>query len=736
MRKLLLPTILVLTTLCMGYSQSQDKAVTFAPIDPSKSLQAKKISKRLTVDGKLTEEEWKTADSIDNFFEVQPIQGARANPTTKVKVLFDDRYLYIGSFNYDSLGRIGIRVPDLRRDFDFFTNDLFGVNIDPFLDKRNAVAFQTNPHGAQRDLLCFDDQFFDREWDALWKVRTSRTDSGWVAEMAIPWKTLRYPKINTEWGINFMRRARRSNQSSTWNPYPRATNNYRMSYAGKITGLEPPPQSANIRINPFFLLDGNSKRVNDVSESSSIEPKLGGEIKWAINPHTVLDLTFNTDFAQADVDRQVNNLTRFSVFFPERRQFFLENASLFNVGLSESIQPFFSRKIGLDPAGNPIPLDAGVRLVSRDQNRNFGGMIVRQRANAGFPAATYAIGRYSKNFGNQSRVGGIITSKLQDAQDTVAATQNFTYTGDAFFRFSDALTWNVVGSASTTTNKDNGYSAVSQLEYSSNQWSLYYWQTLVDKNYDPQVGFIYDRNIINTDFGGYRIIRKAWVPKPFRQVDPGFYYHMFHRASDGKLLQIELEAFPLYFVFLSGAFAHFFVIPTWQFLPEDISIVGIPIAVGDYHYTRYRFNYGNDQSKKFAYSLRYETGGYYNGKLDSWSASARYSPLPQIALSVNYQHNEFSELGDQKTNKTTDLITPEMRLALNPRLQLISFYQYNSAVNWGVLNTRLSWEYQPLSFVYFVYNDSRQDVFNSVTQFTDRTQNQSSIFKLTFMKQF
>jgi len=486
--------------------------------------------------------------------------------------------------------------------------------------------------------------------------------------LIIPWKTLRYSKTNKEWRINFMRRTRRTNQSSTWNPYPRASNNYHTACAGEIIGLEPPPPSANIRVNPYFLLDGNSKRVNDKPESFSTEPKLGGEVKWAINPHTVLDLTFNTDLAQADVDRQVNNLTRFSVFFPERRQFFLENASLFNAGLPESIQPFFSKKIGLDPTGNPVPIDAGVRLVSRDQNRNFNGMVVRQRENINSPAASYVIGRYCKNFSNQSRVVALITSKLQDARDTLAATQNFTYTGDAFLRFSYALTWNVVGSASTITKKQNGYSFVSQLQHASNQWYLYYWQTLVDKNYDPQVGFVYYRNIVNTDFGGYRIFRKLWMPKPLRQVDSGFYYHMFHRASDGKLLQVELEAFPLFFVFLSGAFANFYIVLPWQFLPEDISIVGFPIGTGNYQYTRYRFSYGNDQSKKFSYSLRYETGNYYNGQLDSWVASARYSPLPHIVLSVNYQHNESRELGDQKINETTDLVTPEMRLVLNPRL--------------------------------------------------------------------
>lgn len=724
----------------VSLAQSQDEVTIFPPIQPPKQIRAYKISERISIDGKLTEAQWKDADSVANFFQVQPLQGERANPDTQVKVLFDDRFLYIAAFNYDSLGKKAIRVPDLSRDFQFFTNDIFGVSLDPFMDKRNASVFQTNPYAAQRDLLAFDDQLFDRDWDALWRVRTHRTNIGWSTEMAIPWKTLRYPKDSTTWGINFLRIARRLNQSSSWNPYPRATNNYRMAYAGKVTGLKPPPPAANIRVNPYFLYDVASQQRNSEEISSRNEPKLGGEVKWAVNPNSVLDLTFNTDFAQADVDRQVNNLTRFSVFFPERRQFFLENASLFSVsqteGIAQVIQPFFSRSIGLDANGNPIPIDAGARFVSRTQNRNYGGLLVRQRSNAVSQAATFVIGRYSKNFGKENHFGGMVTSKTSDATANAPSTQNFTYTSDAYFRFSDALTWNVMGSLSTTSQKNNGYSAVSQVSYRSNKFYGYYYQSVVSKDYDPQAGFLYSKDIINTDFGGYRIIRKNWVPKKLRQIDPGLYTHIYHRASDGKFLQAEIEAFPFYTIFQDGGVAYAYIVPTWQSVQEPLRILGTPVATGDYYYTRYRFYYGNDQSKKFSYGILYETGNYYNGQLDSWILNARYSPMPHIALSLNYQHNSIGNFGENSISKETDLITPQIRLALNPRLQWITFYQYNTAVNSGVLNSRLSWEYEPLSFVYIVYNDTQQDAFNTTSLLTDRLRTQSGIFKITFMKQF
>ncbi len=717
------------------YCQSQDEAASFAPITPPRFLQARKIERRLTVDGRIDEAEWSLADSVGNFFQVQPIQGAFANPDTRVRILYNSQFLYIAATNYDSLGRAAIRAPDLKRDFDWGYHDTFGISLDPFCDKRNAQIFQTNPFGAQRDLLAFDDEFFDRDWDALWRVRTQRTSYGWTAEMAIPWKTLRYPKEDSVWNVNFLRIARRKNQYSSWNPYPRSTNSYRMAYAGLVRGLRPPPPSANLRFNPYVLYNTSRSLLNGDRMGTLHEPKLGGEVKWAISPNTVLDLTFNTDFAQADVDRQVNNLTRFSVFFPERRQFFLENASLFNVGMVESIQPFFSRRIGLDGSGNPIPIDAGIRLVSRDLRKSYGGMLVRQRSNDMYPASTFAVGRYSRNFGTQNRFGGIITAKLDDARDTVGAMHNFTYSGDAYFRLSNTVFWNVTGSVSTTSEKASGYSFVSQLQAQHNQYYLYYYQTVISNNYDPQVGFIYDRNIINTDFGGYRIFRKSWVPRFLRQVDPGGFAHIYHRATDGKFLQAQLELFPLYVITQTGGAGYAYVVPTWQSLPDPIRILDVPIGRGQYYYARYRFYYGNDQSRKFSFGVQYETGKYYNGRLVSWNLNCRYSPIPQVAFSVNYQHNQIDGLGEAGVSKTTDLVTPQLRLALNPRLQWITFYQYNSAVERGVLNTRFSWEYQPLSFLYVVFNDSRYQQFNTVESRSDVYQNQSGIFKITWMKQ-
>ncbi|TAF91125.1 MAG: hypothetical protein EAZ47_10335 [Bacteroidetes bacterium] len=314
------------------------------------SVYATAATEPVTVDGKLNETDWQKAPIVSQFFRTEPRQGGSYKFATQVRILFDKKNIYFGVFCKDSTGRKGIRVQDLRRDFLFGQNDIFFVQLDPQNLQRFCVSFQTTPYGNQRDLQVFDDDIRDNDWDALWKVRTQITDSGYYAEFAIPFVSLRYNKPketdSVSWGITFSRLARRSYEQTVFPAIPQAFSPYRMAYAAQLKGLKLPPPSINLRVQPYslFQYDKTTNAANETSAKSNI--KFGGELKWAINPHSVLDATFNTDFAQADVDRAVNNLTRFNVFFPERRQFFLENSGVY-AGNVDGIRPFFSRTIGL-----------------------------------------------------------------------------------------------------------------------------------------------------------------------------------------------------------------------------------------------------------------------------------------------------------------------------------------------------------------------------------------------------
>jgi len=343
----------------------------------------------------------------DGTLAILYLEGVYAEVTASFG--FDSRLALLGTdIAVGGVGRKAIRAPDFKRDFDFRSHDLVSIAFDGFNDKRNAMTFVTNAFGVQRDLLSFDDLYYDIDWDGLWKVRTNRTDSGWTAELAIPWQTLRYPRTTDtiqQWGFNIYRNRRLSNEVSSFSPFPRIFSSQRMAYAGLLSNLRPPPPKPNIRVLPYVLGSyDHYKNFDTTIKSEQTNLKVGGDIKWAINPNAVLDLTANTDFAQADADQQINNVTRFSVFFPEKRQFFLENASLFGIGISPSddgsggfmrVQPFFSRSIGLDTAGNPIPIDAGGRFVYRSDKRNYGVIAMRQRETSTSPGTNFFVGRFS-----------------------------------------------------------------------------------------------------------------------------------------------------------------------------------------------------------------------------------------------------------------------------------------------------------------------------------------------------
>ncbi|UFH55690.1 carbohydrate binding family 9 domain-containing protein [Spirosoma sp. KNUC1025] len=726
------------------------QAVIFAPPKKPRIIQAVEISDKLKVDGHLDEPEWQRAKPVNRFVQVDPKQGRPATFDTDVRVLYNRHFLYVAAINYDTLGRKAIRTPNFKRDFSTMANDLFGVVIDGFNDRRNAMTFATNPYGTQRDLLSFDDVLNDIDWDGFWKVRTSRTDSGWVAEIQIPWQTLRYARSadsTQSWGINFFRNRRYSNELSAWSPYPRAFTSSRVAYAGLIMGLKPPPPSPNIRVQPYVLLSDDRFNGTEIGHTQSAKIKLGGDVKWAINPNTVLDLTLNTDFAQADVDRQVNNLTRFSVLFPERRAFFLENASLFGAGLpgnantgeggSMIIQPFFSRTIGLatlpDGTSTPVPIDAGARLVYRSLNRNYGGMLIRQRGIPGSPTTDFAVGRYVENVGRQNRIGGLVTLKNVHAADSLTGRQNATIALDGFFRLNQTLSYSaMVINTLGSTGADRGMAGYSQLMYRTNQIVAWWTESIVTRNFNPEMGFVSRNDVIATTPGAYLVNRGRWLPRWVRGFEPGAFLELYHKASTGYLQEAQYNMNPVWLTFQNGGNIGLFVNPTFQRLDDgDYRPLSLNIASGKYRYVRYQIMFSTDPSKKLSFQLNGETGRYYDGQLNYGRGSMVLAPIPHMSFTLSGEVNNFDRVGGY--TGTIGLYSIESRMAVNPRLQLISFFQRNTYTDKNVWNIRLAWEFQPLSFLYIVYNNG---TYAGSLRATDRQQEQHIIGKLSYLKQF
>jgi hypothetical protein len=722
-----------------SFSFAQDAEI-FKPDSIKKRIEATPITTSLRIDGVMNDAEWKLAKPVSDFTQIEPYQGKQPNHRTEIRVLYNKNYLYFAIFAGDTLGKKAIRATDFKRDFNSRQHDLVGLSFDGFNDKRNAMALVTNPYGVQRDFLSFDDIYYDIDWDGLWRVRTARTDSGWVAEMAVPWKTLRYPKTDSliqNWGFNMYRNRRLTNEQTAFSPYPRSFTNTRMDYAGILTNLQPPPPSTNLRIQPYFLTSFDRYKNFD-NKPDKNNYKVGGEIKWAINPNAILDLTANTDFAQADADRQVNNVTRFSVFFPERRQFFLENASLFGVGVGPNddgsggymrVQPFFSRTIGLDNSGNPIPIDVGGRFVYRSLKRNYGAIAMRQREVGDSPGTNFFVGRYSENFGKQSRIGGLVTVKNQPN------STNLTGTIDGFFRLSESHSLNAMAVYSTSTNGGKeGFSGFAQYYYTTNQLKFWWTQSVVTKNFNPEMGFVSRSDVIGTTPGIFFFNRGKWIPfkKFIRAFEPGIMTEFYHQASTGKLIERQFNLNPVWFNFQRGGFFGYLVNPTFQRLTEPFVPLGVMIGTGDYNYVRHQIYASTNPSAVVSLQTEFNWGTYFNGRLNAHDIRLQIAPIPNISILARYNRNHFKDVGIDYTTTKVDLYSVEGRFALNPRVQLIGFYQKNSENLSQNYNIRLSWEYRPLSYIYVVYNHREFDnMFQKPTQIEDHV-----IAKISYLKQF
>ncbi len=744
MKKLLL----ILAASFLGYSLlAQESDGNFPPPDNPPVVEATRTTDKISIDGQLDEAAWQKASVIQEFFRMEPRQGGQYDYPTQVRLLFDEKNLYVGAFCYDSLGKAGRRVQDLRRDFDFSENDIFGIQLDPQNLKQYCVSFQTTPYGNQRDLQNFNDTNTDSDWNALWLVRTHPTDSGYFAEFAIPFKSLRYERPTDDpaaddpavgdpvtWGLTFYRLARREYEQTVFPAIPQSFSPYRMTYAAQLKGLELPEPSANVRIEPYLLYQYDDLKEGDV-RSTDGSVKVGGDVKWAINPRSVLDLTFNTDFAQAEVDRAVNNLERFNIFFPERRQFFLENSGIWAGASDRAVVPFFSRRIGLqgDFNAEPARIDAGARYTMRDEQRAIAGLYIHQAETENSPAASFGVARYLHNYGAENNVGVMLTHRLDEASPELglATSHNTTLTIDGFMRPKDEFTISYMVSGSRDNSNDTlGIAGNVFAGYSTNKFYLGWLTNFVSQNYNPDMGFVFQKNVIQHNPGGYFIWRPKGLPW-IRRFDPGVFVNYYHDANDPRnFQQANLFLFPIWLFFTNGSFVEYSILPTWQNINFGFAPLGISIAQDEYFYTFQRVRLNSDQSAKLSASGSIEWGGFYNGRRTSVEAGLRFVPIPHVALTADYEFINLKNLGELREDLRTHLTTLGARLALNPRVQLSAFYQYNTFDEQGRWNVRGSWEYRPLSFVYLVFNDTRIDGLENPLE------EQQLIGKVTFLKQF
>lgn len=697
------------------------------PPAPNKKLkiEAVKATQKILIDGKLLEKDWSNCIAAANFIQAYPNQGKAASYTTEVKILYDNENIYIGAICKNPGNKI--YVQDLRRDFLYGNNELFGVFLDPFQDVQNPIpSFLVTPYSSQRDLLIYDDRIFDLKWDAVWSSKSAITDSSWSTEIAIPWSTLRYPSDSTTWGINFNRNIRSLNEITGWSPWPMAYTVGRMSYAGLVTNLHPPKNKANIRLQPYTLLNS----TKNTRGQTNTKPQIGGEVKWLINTNTSLEGTYNTDFAQADADRQVVNLNRSSVYFPEKRQFFLENANLFSVGQDGILQPFFSRRIGLDENGNPLKINGGLRFIHQSAKRAFGAMFMQQADKDTSTKSYFGVIRGQQNIGVNNRIGTLIT--FQHDQKTNLSNTNVSI--DGYWRNVQSLYMRPMFSTSLGNNATKkGWAFFNELGYIKNNFSFLWYQTIVSRNYNPSMGFIARNNFINTQPQFTLNLRKHWLHDKITYFSPSVKANIYHTASNGKLEEASFTLIPFKVTFKNGEVFAFYFGQSSQYLNYVYQpIRNISVIPGKYQYKRNGFYFNTNLSAPWSIISEANWGGFYDGKLNSYFFSGRYVPIPNISIAIDFTYNYFLRLGLTKESVKTYLIAPELRFSLNPKVQLTGFYQYNTVSNTGGLNMRFAWEYKPLSFVYIVFNNLKT-IDTKLTQ--NAINDNTGILKISYIKQ-
>jgi len=682
-------------------------------------MRAVRIYERLDIDGSLDDAAWtRTRPSEEVWIQTLPDAGMPASEHTTIRVLYDDENLYIGAVMYDS-DPYNLIVPGLEQDFDTPNSDMFAFGLDTYHDRQNGFVFVVNPAGAVFDAQAFNDQRdLSTAWEGIVDVRTSVNDSSWIAEIRIPFATLRFNPVEGEqvWGLNLSRRIRRRNEDAIWAPIPLQFRVYKFSMAGTLVGLSDLPRGRNLWVKPYALgkyLDGVRQ------ELSATDGAVGLDVKWGLTSRMTLDLTVNTDFSQVEADAVQVNLTRFSLFFPEKRDFFLENEGTFGfqdislrnyrTGSSpRNFRLFHSRRIGLSSTREPLPIVGGARLTGRVGDRLEVGFLDMQTRSVDalsdgshYTAENFAVARVKGQLTRGSSIGGIFVNRQGTAEDG-SASFNRAYGIDA----SATLLQNLLLSAYWAKTDDSDpigddtSIGMFQAAWRSTIWNVSGLYKQVGDGFDPKTGFI-DRTAVRRYFGTVgvhpRVLRFG-----IREINPYIDFNAYTNLRghlETRSVQLGTNvSFP------SGGSFRVSVSDRYERLSEATSIGGALVATGEYQWLEPSLRLSTSGSRALYGTVSFRWGDFYDGSRTSMSGNVTYRPNEHVSLNAGVQHNDL-ELGG--TSFTADLFSGRVRYAHNTRTFFMAFVQYNEATDELILNTRFNLIHAPLSDVFLVYTERR-----------------------------
>ena len=671
----------------------------------TKRVAAVRIAEPIVIDGVLDEAAWSLAEPAVDFHQQFPDEFAPATERSTVRFLYDNEMLYIGAMLSDGEPDRLI-IDSLRRDFSNFQTDSFLVVLDTFLDQRNGYGFVTNAAGAQRDVQASDNgRRNDGNWDGAWIVRSTVTESGWSTEMAVPFKTLRFPPGDEQqWGLNMQRVIRRKNEFVTWSPVPRQFSHYAVGYAGLLTGISGIQSGSDLRITPFttgqFTSRSPGRRTWDNDGDAGVD------MKWGVTSSLLLDASYRTDFSQVEADEQQINLTRFSLFFPEKRQFFLENPASFQIGLSaveaerRDLIPFFSRRIGLSASGLPIPVIGGLRLTGRPAGYGIGLLTMQTDEDEGQPGANYTVARLRRDVTNTAAVGAFYFGR------EATGSPNFNRVAGVDLRLAPtpALEIEAFAMQSATAGASSDWAGRTSFRLDTNAHRARMGLVHIGNAFRHDIGFVPRRGIA-TLFGGYeRVLRPANTRAAIREHTLGV---ELDTTGDDHYDQLLTRVGSLTYglQFRDGAVMNARVNSTYERLDAPFTVgPGLSIEAGEYAFENVAIDYRSDQSATLSGNVGLETGEYWSGNRRAVTGGVRFRLNEHVAASANITRNVIDL---PQGSFTADLARFRLDWSFTPRMFLNAFVQYNGESDSWLSNIRFNLIHRPLSDIYVVWNETR-----------------------------
>ena len=711
------------------------------------TVRAVRVTRPLALDGQLDEAVYTQVSPMSDFIQQEPQEGAAATERTDVWLLFDDDRVYLSFRCWESEPERLI-ANEMRRDnFNVYLNDHVAFILDTFYDRRNGMEFLVNPIGGRMDGQVTDESLYNEDWNPLWDAAVGRFEGGWTLETAIPFKSIRYRGGPDQlWGLNVRRVSVWKNEHSFLVGVPNSLGEngiFQLSLAATVVGLEVPPRSTNLDIKPFAITDLASDRAVTPPVSNELGGDVGLDVKYGVTQNFVADLTVNTDFAQVEADEQQVNLTRFSLFFPEKREFFLENQGVFAFG-GAGTGPFggggttpvlfYSRRIGLHE-GQEVPITAGGRLTGRAGKFSIGALNVQT---GDVPAAevqgtNFTVIRLKRDILRRSSIGAIFTGRSVSHQGSGSSQ---TYGVDGTLAFYDDLRINTYWAATETPGlREDDISYRAQLDYAGDRYGVQLERLAVGDHFNPEVGFL-QRDDFERSFGLFRFSPR---PRGIAAIRKLLWEGRFdYFASRAGVVQTRLAqgVFGIQFENADQFTATY--TRNYEFLEQPFPIApDVTIPVGGYSFQDVELSYSLGRQRRFAGDLTVQHGSFYSGEKTTMSfglagrgfGRGRLELTPQLSLEPGLSLN-WIDLPEGRF--TTELVTTRTTYTVTPLMFVSALLQYNSSNASLGANVRFRWEYQPGSELFVVYNEQR----NTLTPRFPELDNRALVIKINRLFRF